>query len=551
MYDEKYASNFPNSHYLSNLNNLNGTNQSIHLNRLPTLGEILANKSKSPVDLFTFYQFMKDVEGKVDYLDFWFDLINHLNLCKHYVKGLRDSIIRQSSTFQHNQTATQPTPQVEGHQIIDSAQQQQQQHLSSQFGDLSFESPITPAGFRDSQPLSDRSKHRSLSSSILLDLIINDNILEENDSHRLSAFLRGDINLDNLDPKLKDLIEQYNAEIEANSKHSSHLDSQARSSPSYLSNPRMSSGLQQPRPQQTTQSQDRHSSSHSYLDDADHHDFEYENQLDIGQADRAVNVSKYISLHSGGQNDHSDNFHQPPNLFSEGSVTAQQKKRASTINPNLLERLIKDSPASDNGGRSFITRNNLRESSHQLLLKYFVEDSEKNLNLPSNINSHIIKAIEVDGRDDPDVFNYVKNYVFNRLENDYLPKFLDFMATRNVNHSNFWRIIFGFFFLFIGFWVSFILVFLNSRKGLRPVIVVPYLFAFYFLVSSIYLIDPIMAWLGLSETFSKSNGRSIMKIREKFIYRFIVKRSIWVLFLILIFTAIFTVLFSLVPGHRL
>ena len=79
MYNEKYALDFPNSHYLSNLNNLNGTNQSIHLNRLPTLGEILANKSKSPVDLFTFYQFMKDVEGKIDYLDFWFDLINHLN----------------------------------------------------------------------------------------------------------------------------------------------------------------------------------------------------------------------------------------------------------------------------------------------------------------------------------------------------------------------------------------------------------------------------------------------------------------------------------------
>ncbi|RCK57653.1 Bud site selection protein RAX1 [Candida viswanathii] len=545
MYDEKYALNFPNSHYLSNLNNLNGTNQTIHLNRLPTLGEILANKSKSPVDLFTFYQFMKDVEGKVDYLDFWFDLINHLNLCKHYVKGLRDSIIRQSSTFHHNQPATQQTPQVEGHQIINlSHQQHNLQHLLSQFGDLSFESPITPAGFRDSHPLSERSKHRSLSSSILLDLIINDNILEENDSHRLSAFLRGDINLDNLDPKLKDLIEQYNAEIEANSKHSSHLGSQARSSPSYLSNPRASSGLPH------AQHQDRTGSNHSFLDDTEHPDFEYENQLDIGQADRAVSASKYISLHSGGQNDQGEHFHQPPNPFSDG-MTSQQKKRASTINPNLLERLIKDSPASNNGTRSFITRDNLRESSHQLLLKYFVEDSEKNLNLPTNINSHIIKAIEVDGRDDPDVFNYVKNYVFNRLENDYLPKFLDFMATRNINHSNFWRIIFGFFFLFVGFWVSFILVFLDYRKGLRPVIVVPYLFAFYFLISSIYLIDPIMAWLGISETFSKSNGRRVMKIREKFIYRFIVKRSLWVLFLILVFTAIFTVLFSLVPGHRL
>lgn len=140
-----------------------------------------------------------------------------------------------------------------------------------------------------------------------------------------------------------------------------------------------------------------------------------------------------------------------------------QKKRASTINPSLLEKLIKDSPAS-NGTHSFITRENLRESSHQLLLKYFVEDSEKNLNLPSNLNSQIIKAIEVDGRDDPDVFNYVKNFVFNKLENEHLPKFLDFMATRNINHSNFWRIILGFFFLFIGFWVSFIMVFLNYRK---------------------------------------------------------------------------------------
>ena len=74
-----------------------------------------------------------------------------------------------------------------------------------------------------------------------MDLIINDNILEENDSHRLSAFLRGDINLDNLDPKLKDLIEQYNAEIEPNSKHSSRVDSVARSSPSYVSNPIMGS----------------------------------------------------------------------------------------------------------------------------------------------------------------------------------------------------------------------------------------------------------------------------------------------------------------------
>lgn len=389
-----------------------------------------------------------------------------------------------------------------------------------------------------------------------MDLIINDNILEENDSHRLSAFLRGDINLDNLDPKLKDLIEQYNAEIEPNSKHSSRVDSVARSSPSYVSNPIMGSAPIA-NPQQPYLHQDRKTSSHSLLlhdDDENNHSY-YENQLDIGRADKAVSASKYVSLQSEnkdvfGKEQENERFQHPTNPFADTSAINNQKKRASTINPSLLEKLIKDSPAS-NGTHSFITRENLRESSHQLLLKYFVEDSEKNLNLPSNLNSQIIKAIEVDGRDDPDVFNYVKNFVFNKLENEHLPKFLDFMATRNINHSNFWRIILGFFFLFIGFWVSFIMVFLNYRKGLRPVIIIPYFLAFYFLISSIYLIDPVMAWMGISETFSKSNGRLLMKIREKFIYRFIVKRSLWVLFLVLIFTAIFTVLFSLVPGHRL
>ncbi|CAI5758632.1 unnamed protein product [Candida verbasci] len=483
MGNEKYQVEYPNSKYLSNLNNLNQTNQSVSLNRLPTLGEILSNKSKTPVDLFTFYQFMKDVENKVDYLDFWFDLINHLNLCKHYVKGLRDSIIRQSSTFHK-------------------------------------ESP----NLRNSNVSSD--KHKSLSSSILLDLIINDNILDENDSHRLSAFLRGDINLDNLDPKLKDLIEQYNAETEG--KRTSQSPNLGRSSPSFLNKNRVSSNS-------------------NLLDHQDSSDSLYENQLDIGTADRAVSASKYVSLQSG-------DYIQPNKPFSDKVTPPQQHdfdKRHSTINPSLLERLIMDSPANSTGNRSFITRDNLRESSHNLLLKYFVDDSEKNLNLPLILNSYIIKSIEVDGRDDPSIFNYVKNYVFNKLENDHLPKFLDFMATRNINHSNYFRIIIGFFFLFIGFWISFIFIFLNYRKGLRPVIIIPFLIGFYLIISSIYLIDPILAWFGLVETFSTSENTSLIRIRERFIYNFILKRSIWVLFLILLFTAILTIVFSLVPGHRL
>ncbi|KAK6461465.1 hypothetical protein DFJ63DRAFT_336267 [Scheffersomyces coipomensis] len=529
MADEKYQSNYPNSHYLANINNPHSTNQKIQLNRLPTLGEILANKTKKPVDLYTFYTFMRDVENQSDYLDFWFDLINHLNLCKHYVKGLRDSIVRHSTynnttgtTDQYN-TTTNTTNQNKT--------------------------------VRDSFPISEKSKHKSLSSSILLDLILSDNILEDNDSNRLSQFLRGDINLDNVDPKLRDLIYQYEQQQQQQDQQQHHQrHSSGEISISKRSTPnlnRSNSSLKfahSPKipfaPPISPTTDKRISSQSGLLQDEDAgNDSSHsllENQLDIGEADRAMSPTKYISLQANqafGIDDESSSHNQPHN-------------RTSVINPSLLERLIKESPAST-ANNSFITRDNLKESTHNLLLKYFVEDSEKNLNLPDHLNNFIIKSIEHDGRDDPDIFNNVKNYIFNKIENENLPKFLNFMAIRNINHSNLVRIFLGFFLLFGAFWIGYIFLFLNYRKSIRPVIIVPFFIAFYCLISSIYLIDPILVWLGYSESFSKSSNRALIKIEENFIYKLLTKRSLWVLFLILLFTGIFTILFSLVPGHRL
>ena len=197
----------------------------------------------------------------------------------------------------------------------------------------------------------------------------------------------------------------------------------------------------------------------------------------------------------------------------------------------------------------FITRENLRESSHQLLLKYFVEDSEKNLNLPSNLNSQIIKAIEVDGRDDPDVFNYVKTF-FNKLENEHLPKFWTLWPPETSTIpilENYLRI------LLLIYWV--LGEFYNGVSKLSERFTACYNYTLFLGLLFSHFIDisnrPGHGVDGDIRNVFKSNGRLLMKIREKFIYRFIVKRSLWVLFLVLIFTAIFTVLFSLVPGHRL
>jgi hypothetical protein len=42
-------------------------------NRFPTLFEVLSRKTVAPLDLFSFYIYMRDSQRSVDYLDFWWD----------------------------------------------------------------------------------------------------------------------------------------------------------------------------------------------------------------------------------------------------------------------------------------------------------------------------------------------------------------------------------------------------------------------------------------------------------------------------------------------
>lgn len=51
-------------------------------NRLPTLFEVLSRRTLPPVDLFSFYIYMRDQQRSVDYLDFWYELlsIHELNM---------------------------------------------------------------------------------------------------------------------------------------------------------------------------------------------------------------------------------------------------------------------------------------------------------------------------------------------------------------------------------------------------------------------------------------------------------------------------------------
>ena len=61
--------------------------------RLPNLFEVLSRRSLPPVDLFSFYIYMRDVQRSVDYVDFWLDVSQHMSLCRHYVRELRRSVL--------------------------------------------------------------------------------------------------------------------------------------------------------------------------------------------------------------------------------------------------------------------------------------------------------------------------------------------------------------------------------------------------------------------------------------------------------------------------
>ncbi|RMZ67473.1 sporulation RMD8 [Pyrenophora seminiperda CCB06] len=71
-------------------------------NRFPTLFEVLSRKTVAPLDLFSFYIYMRDQQRSVDYLDFWLDVSQHLQLCRLYVRRLHRSMIEETPDMEKN-----------------------------------------------------------------------------------------------------------------------------------------------------------------------------------------------------------------------------------------------------------------------------------------------------------------------------------------------------------------------------------------------------------------------------------------------------------------
>ncbi|KAK0748014.1 RGS domain-containing protein [Apiosordaria backusii] len=350
----------------------------LNRNRLPTLFEVLSRRTLPPVDLFSFYIYMRDQQRSVDYLDFWLDVAQHMSLCRHYVRELRRSVL--VGTPELDKTSKRSSAILEG------------------LGDLSH-SAAGPSMYATEK--------------------------ERDQDAQMSMFLREDRN-------------------PHDSPHSSN-GRRARASTNLSSTPR------------------------------------------------------------------------EPNTDS-------------------------NSPAHT------VARQDIRASAEKILYTFLLPGAEREITLPGSITQDVTTAIEEFGRDDPEVFDVAKDYVFQAMERDAFPGFLRMKALGNlIPPTLIMRLIFGLVSMFGGFWAAFILIFLNKDRLTRLWLILPFTLGVYFLASYQYSLDPVLALLG----FSEYTPFNFSRIREPYVRKLLARRAIMVLAVTVLIDAALCVLFILVPGKRL
>ncbi|KAF7911244.1 uncharacterized protein EAF01_002751 [Botrytis porri] len=378
------------------MSGMNSPQPDLNRNRLPTLFEVLSRRTLPPVDLFSFYIYMRDQQRSVDYLDFWLDVAQHMSLCRHYVRELRRSVMIG-------------TPKG------DDAQSKRSSAVLENVGDMT--NPAGPSMFTTEK--------------------------EKNQDAQMSAFLR--------------------------------------------------------------------------------------EQSDTGEV---VAPHGHSPSHSLGSNVSGHNL---------GNMSSERPRPSFMSSPM-------DLTSDSNSPAHTVARADIRASAEKILYTFLLPGAEREIILPHAITQDITISIEERGRDDPEVFDAAKDYVFQAMERDAFPGFLRMKALGNlVPPSMMLRLIVGLLSMFAAFWVGFILIFLNYPHHTRVWVLLPFTIGVYALCSHQYALDPILALAGYSEyTFM-----SFSKIREPFVRRLLHKRALMVLMVTAITDAALVLIFVLVPGKRL
>ncbi|KAK3904761.1 RGS domain-containing protein [Staphylotrichum tortipilum] len=347
-------------------------------NRLPTLFEVLSRRTLPPVDLFSFYIYMRDQQRSVDYLDFWLDVAQHMSLCRHYVRELRRSVL-----------VSTPEPERSS---------QRSSGILESMGDLTH--PVAGPSMYATEK-------------------------ERDQDAQMSAFLR---------------------------------------------------------------------------EDRDHH-------------------------------------HDSP-------ISSNTRQERPSPNVSTPREFLTDS----NSPPHMVARQDIRASAEKILYTFLLPGAEREITLPGSITQDVTTSIEEFGRDDPEVFDVAKDYVFQAMERDAFPGFLRMKALGNlIPLTMILRLILGLLSMFGGFWAAFVLIFLDKDRLTRLWLILPFTIGVYCLASYQYSLDPFLAMLGYSE-YTPFN---FSRVREPYVRQLLARRAVMVLAITVFVDAAICVLFIMVPGKRL
>lgn len=152
--------------------------------------------------------------------------------------------------------------------------------------------------------------------------------------------------------------------------------------------------------------------------------------------------------------------------------SSAHRRSGAPLSAQTTPRLNGDSSSSpgnlSSSPHNNVQRSDVRASAEKILYTYLLPGSEREIIVPQGILAAIQEAIEQSSRDDPEVFDPAKDYVFQAMERDAFPGFLRSKAMGNlVPPSMMLRLIIGLLALFGAFWTGFILIFLDYSRTTR------------------------------------------------------------------------------------
>lgn len=150
--------------------------------------------------------------------------------------------------------------------------------------------------------------------------------------------------------------------------------------------------------------------------------------------------------------------------FHDSPQSSGDRPRLSARSSSIPRDLSHDS----NSPMHAVARQDIRASAEKILYTFLLPGAEREIVLPGYVTEDVTRAIEEEGRDDPEVFDLAKDYVFQAMERDAFPGFLRMKALGNlIPPTLILRLIIGLVSMFGGFWAAFVLIFLDKSRLTR------------------------------------------------------------------------------------